>query len=72
MIAVRGKYKNGSVQLLEKVDAREGEEVEVIFRHEKQNIKSEPEGLTGDEFCKLVGIVSAGGDAVKDTEGLYD
>jgi hypothetical protein len=59
------------VQLLEKVDAREGEEVDVIFSHKKR-IKNKREGLAGDELCKLIGIMAIGGDAVKDTEALYD
>ena len=72
MIAVKGKYQNGSVQLLEKVEARDGEEVEVIFHREKQDRKDGHEGISGGELSGLIGIVSIGGDAVEDVEGLYD
>jgi len=69
MIAAKGKFKNGVIQLLEKVDARDGDEVLVMF----QNADGENrEGLSGEEFSKLLGIVSVGGDALEDTEALYD
>jgi len=73
MKAYKARYYNGTVQLLEqppKEVAEENSEVVVVFPE-----KGEPKGLHGipaKQLSQLVGIFSLGGDAVKDSDDIYD
>ena len=83
---VRAIYRNGILQLLEPVDLLEGAEVWVELRVKPQlgaetapsqgivqpgplypTCPQPPETLT-----RLIGLVAVGGDALADSEALYD
>ena len=70
MRAVKGKYRNGNLELLEQPRVGEEKEVLVIFPDDTEVPKGE--GIQPEEFFKLAGIFRLGGDAVKDSEALYD
>jgi hypothetical protein len=68
MQTVKGKYKNGRIQLSRKPRVQEEVDVTVIF-HDHQ--KKRWQGFSQKQFQKLNGIVSLGGNAIEDTEHLY-
>jgi len=66
MRIVRGKYINGEVRLDEKVEIEGQRTVYVIFP-DFQIRYVEP-----FEMMKIKGLICAGGDAVKDSEDIYE
>ncbi len=74
MNAYKAKYSNGTVQLLEqppKQFSTKEQDVVVLFLDESSN-KNAVTSISAKELEPLIGIVSLGGDAVKDKKALYD
>lgn len=63
---MKGKYQNGIVKIEEKVDVEGEQDVYVLFPEVK--VKA----VDPAELLKIAGIISIGGDAVKDCEDLYN
>ena len=74
MKAYKAKYSNGTVQLLEqppKQLSTKERDVVVLFLDEA-NKENESRTVSAKDLLKLSGIVSLGGDAVKDKKALYN
>ncbi len=74
MNAYKAKYSNGTVQLLEqppKQLSTKDRDVVVLFLDEA-NKENELRSISAKELEPLIGIVSLGGDSVKDKKALYD
>ncbi|MCP4358957.1 MAG: antitoxin family protein [Chloroflexi bacterium] len=76
---VRAVYESGRLSLAEPLDVPEGTVVQVIIKPapEKKQEISEASSLKirtlpASSLDALIGIVSLGGDALKDSEALYD
>ena len=75
MPRVKGVYENGVIRPLEKIDVPENGEVDIIYG----DIAEEKKGgevqkiptFKARELKPLIGMISIGGDAVKDSE-RYD
>jgi len=69
MQAISGTYKNGRIKLSKLPRFKKETEVTVYFHpHSSKKFK----GLNGIESRKLVGLCSIGGNALEDTERLYE
>lgn len=66
MKIVKGKYQNGIVKIEEKVDVEGEQDVYVLFPEVRVKY------FDFAELMKAKGIISIGGDAVKDCEDLYN
>lgn len=82
---VKAIYREGMLQLLEPVDLPEGTEVWIEFQVTPQPKETAPprrpiqSGLTyptrpqpPETLTRLIGLVAVGGDALADSEALYD
>lgn len=73
--AYNAVYHNGRLELREPVNLVEGATVKVIVLEgmpmDKPGLLHVPT-VPASFFRELVGVVSVGGDAVKDSEALYD
>lgn len=75
MVAYTAIYHNGRLELREPVNLAEGAEVRVIVL---ESLPAKPlatrtvPSFPASHLLSLAGIVSAGGDALKDSEALYD
>ncbi|MBM4045812.1 MAG: hypothetical protein FJ279_11910 [Planctomycetes bacterium] len=75
MVALRAKYKDGQLTLLEPAPERGECEVMVIFpsaRVAALKRQIELKAAPASHLRKLEGLVSWGGDALEDTERLYE
>ncbi len=73
MNAYKARYHDGIVQLLEqppKEIAKNDSDVVVLFPEEKNRINQRDS--TTQRLMNLAGIMNVGGDAVKDSEDIYD
>jgi hypothetical protein len=70
METIQGKYKNGRIKLSRKPRVRREVDVTVTFHDPPK--KSRWNGLTHEEMKALIGIAELGGDALLDTERLYE
>ncbi len=76
----RARYSKGTLKLRAPLKLKDGTEVRVTVtpigatkrRRAKPRVKYPTRALPPDYLQDLVGIVSLGGDAVVDTEALYD
>ncbi len=73
---IRARFSRGVIEPLEKVEFSEGEEFTVVVpdTHEKPKKKETKillHPIKADVFLKYAGMVSIGGDAVKES-GHYD
>jgi hypothetical protein len=66
---IQGKYKNGRIKLSRKPRVRREVDVTVTFH---DTPKKKFRGFTQQEFQKFKGIISLGGNALEDTERLYE
>jgi predicted DNA-binding antitoxin AbrB/MazE fold protein len=64
---VKVKYENGVLRPLEKVELKDKEIYEIEVK-KVEKIK----GIKAKDLKGLVGIVSIGGNAVEDSEKIYD
>ena len=71
MKAVRGIFENGSIRPLEEIKIREKTEVYILFPEETE-LKFAPVFNPIKDLDELIGLVSLGGDALKDSERIYD
>jgi len=74
MNAYKAKYSNGTIQLLEQPPKQltmKEQDVVVLFLDDV-NKENELHTVSAKDLLKLSGIVRLGGDAVKDTEDLYN
>lgn len=74
MNAYKAKYNNGAIQFSEtppKHFTTKEQNVVVLFLDDGDNA-NELRTVSAKDLLKLSGIVSLGGDAVKDTEELYN
>lgn len=69
-MAIRAKYENGKLLLLEKAKLLNNKIYEVDVREPKK--KKKVKTIKPHELKSLCGIMSAGGDAVKDTEECFE
>ena len=74
---VRAIYHDGTLQLLEPVDLPEGVEVQIALpvHHHVQatQVPAYPTRSHPPEtLCRLRGLLAVGGDALSDSEALYD
>lgn len=67
--AVRGIYENGDIRLFEDPQVKGRHEVYVVF---PEGGKPPAMGIPASAFRMLDGIVSLGGDALKDSERLWE
>lgn len=72
MKAVKGKYEKGIVKLSEPADVPEGLEVYIIFPERIDEKTLKIVSWPPRELIELSGFISIGGDALKDTESIYD
>ncbi len=66
--AVKGVYERGVVRFAEDPQVPEGSEAYVLFPGEEKDWV----GIPASAFRELDAIVAWGGDAVEDTERLYE
>lgn len=75
---VQAIYKNGVLQLLQPVNFKEGAHVWVEVTAAQRGEKSPQKPLyptrpqPAETLARLSGLVAIGGDALEDTEALYD
>ncbi len=68
-MAIHAKYENGKLLLLEKAKLQNNKIYEVdVHEPRKKKVKT----IKPHELKSLCGIMSAGGDAVKDTEECFE
>lgn len=67
-MTIKVKYENGVLRPVEKVEL----ETHRIYEIEIKKIEEEIPSQKIEELMKLKGIISIGGDAVEDTEKLYE
>lgn len=72
MKMVKGIYENGIVRTLEDPHLSGRQEVIVLFPESTAAATRPWIGVPASELAPLVGMVSLGGNALEDTEGLYD
>ena len=70
-------YRNGHLELREPVRLAEGAEVKIILLEGVavpmlEEAPSLMPSVSASEFLQLAGLVSVGGDALTDTEAVYD
>jgi hypothetical protein len=70
MKAIKGKYRDGIIELQEQPTVEGEKEVMVIFPDDTK--APGREGIQPKDFYKLSGIFNLGGNAVKNSEALYD
>jgi len=70
MQALKAIYDEGNIKLLEKPNINQETEVLVIFPDRLD--RKETKDVNGEELFKLHGIISIGGDAIEDSEKLYE
>lgn len=70
MKAIKAHYKDGQVILEGAPPVTDETDVLVVFPDESQDI--ERKGVPFEILKDLVGIVSLGGDAVQDSDDIYD
>jgi hypothetical protein len=69
MEVITGTYKNGRIRLSKKPRTKKEMDVTVYFNPKSKN---KIVGLTGKETRELVGLFHLGGNALIDTEKLYE
>ena len=72
---VKGIYEDGQVRLLESVPEVGPQEVYVVFPEVPETTGSKPEdwkGIPASAFRELRNLVSWGGDALEDSEKIWD
>ena len=68
-MAIRAKYENGKLLLLEKAKLQNNKIYEIdVHEPQKKKVKT----IKPHELKSLCGIMSAGGDAIKDTEECFE
>lgn len=67
-LAVKARYEKGKLVPLEEVPLEENKIYEVEVKQKQERIA----GVRKRHLQRLVGIVSIGGDALADSEALYD
>lgn len=65
-------YQNGSLTLLDPLDLPEGVKVRIDVYLESDTSALAPKTISADRLSALVGITALGGDALEDSEALYD
>ena len=73
-IKVKGIYDKGKVQLLEVPDQNliSHAEVTVLIPLRKSRKLKKDIGIPINDFVKKINLFTIGGDAIQETEGLYD
>jgi hypothetical protein len=78
-VRVHAVYHNGALTLLDPLDLPEGAQVQVDVKLMADEAKSAlPTGVyptrfvPASHFDALIGLIPAGGDALADSEALYD
>ena len=71
MKILTGLVENSVIRVKEGVALKENEEV-IIVAEEGAVIQPELKGFKADEIKPLIGAVSLGGNALEDTEKLWD
>jgi hypothetical protein len=66
MKVVKGRYVDGVVKLEERVEIEGEREVYVLFP------EVEVKGIKAKELFEICGLVDVGGDAIKDSEDVYN
>ena len=66
---VRGIYENGEIQLLEDPQITGKQEVYIVFPDDE---KPRVSGIPASDFQEIDGIVALGGDALEDSEDLWE
>lgn len=74
--AVPAIYRNGTLTLLDALDLPEGANVQVAVRFTPMDAvpfaPRVPRTVPARRLAALVGVASLGGDALSDSEALYD
>lgn len=68
-MTIKVKYENGVLRPLEKIKLKDKEIYEIEVNPKR---KIEVKLIPPEVLEKLCGIISIGGDAVKDSEDIYD
>ena len=68
-MTLKVKYQNGVLKLLEKAELTEEALYEIEIKDRK---KTEIRYISADKIDQLCGIASIGGNAVEDSEKLYE
>ena len=66
---VRGIYENGAIRLPEDPQITGKQEVYIVFSDDE---KPRVRGIPAHAFQEIDGIVALGGNALEDSEGLWD
>jgi hypothetical protein len=66
---VKGIYENGKIRLLEDPQIIGKQEVYIVFL---DDTKPRVRGIPASAFQEINGIVALGGNALEDTEGLWE
>ena len=66
---VRGIYENGEIRLLEDPQITGKQEVYIVFPDDD---KPRVSGIPASAFQEIDGIVALGGNALEDSEGLWE
>lgn len=65
---VRGIYDHGEIRLLEKPEHLPEAKTEIEILFPNHNVK----GMSPEQFSQFSDFISVGGDAVRETEELYN
>jgi len=70
--AASGLLKGEIVRILSQLSSEEREEIMREVGKEHGVLKLKPKYISIEEVLELSGIISVGGDALMDSEGIYD
>ncbi len=73
MQVIKAIYKHGNIKFLEKPDINKETDILIIFPdNDNKKESNNANNFVGEELLQLCGIISVGGDAVEDSEKLYE
>lgn len=72
MKTVRAHYDGKQVLLDEPLSLKENDELLVTLMEKKENLKHPFPGFTKEEIERVIGTFPLGGNALEDTERLYE
>jgi len=69
---VRAVHRDGVLELLDFVELPEGARVKLLVLREDADLAYPTRVVPAERLDKLTGLVAVGGDALADSEALYD
>lgn len=69
---VRAVHRHGVLELLDLIELPEGARVKLLVLEEDADLVHPTHVVPAERLDKLTGLVAVGGDALADSEALYD